>query len=198
MRSCRFVSSKSRNFVVRLPHPFFRCPTSPECLRVFGLTQLTVRVKRGSPPSLVRARTKVRRGVSSEGPALPDRGIFRGLGRSPAACRARAFRHGNRGKVLDVPRLTCPSCYAVIGRRGLPALVERLRSVVLRTVWSGGLSFLGFALGPGCPRLYRNPRSHRYVEFRALGPPEFRYSAGVGLVAYSAHLGVTVCDRGRV
>ena len=151
MRSCRFVSSKSRNYVVRLPHPFFHCPASPECLRVVGLTQLTVRMKWGLPPSLVRARTKVWRGVSSEGPALPDRGIFQGLGRLPAACRARTFRHGSCGKVLDVPRLTCPSCYAVIGQRDLPALVERLHSVVLQTVWSEGLSFLGCALGPGCP-----------------------------------------------
>ena len=76
-------------------------------------------------------------------------------------------------------------------------LVERLRSVVLQMVWSEGLSSLGRALGSGCPRLYQNPRSHCYVEFQALGPPEFRYSAGVGFVTYSAHLGVTVCDRGR-
>ena len=197
MCSCHFGSSKSRNCVVQLPRPFFRCPASSECLRVFGLIQWAVRVKRGSPPSLAWAHTKVQQGVSSEGPALPNRGIFRGLGRLPTACRGRAFWHGSRGKVLNVPRLRCPSCYAVIGRRGLPTLVECLRSMVLRMVWSEGLSFLGCALGPGCLRLYQNPRSHHYVEFRALGPPEFCYSAGVGLVAYSAHLGVTVCDRGR-
>ena len=139
MCSCRFGSSKLCNYVVRLPRPFFRCSASPECLRVFRLTQLAVRVKRGSPPSLARARTKVRRGVLSKGPALPNRGISRGLGRLPTACRGCAFWHGSCGKVLDVPRLQCPSCYAVIGRRGLPALIERLRSVVLRKVWSEGL-----------------------------------------------------------
>ena len=151
----------------------------------------------GSPPSLAWARTKVWQGVLIEGPALPDCGIFRGLGRLLTACQGHAFRHGSHGKVLDIPRLQCPSCYTVIGWRGLPALVECLHSVVLRTVWSEGLSFLGCALGPGCPHLYRNPRSHCYVEFQALRPLEFRYSAGVGLVAYSAHLGVTTCDRGR-
>ena len=160
------------------------------------MTQLTVWVKRGSPPSLAWVCTKVWRGVSSEGPALPDCGIFWGLGRLPAACWGRMFQHGSRGKVLDVPRLQCPSCYTVIGRRGLPTLVERLHSVVLQTVWSKGLSSLGCVFRPGCPRLYRNLCSHCYVEFWAIRPPEFHYSAGVGFVAYSAHLGVTACDRG--
>ena len=66
--------------------------------------------------------------------------------------------------------------------------------------WSEGLSFLGCALGPGCPRLYQNPRSHCYVEFWALGPLEFRYSAGVGLLLTqpaSESLRVTVGERKR-
>ena len=101
---------------------------------MFGLTQLPVRVKQGLPPLLAQAYTKVQRGVLSEGPTLPNRGIFRGLGRLPVACRGHALLHCSCGKVLGVPRIQWPSCYTVIGWRGLPALVEHLHTVVLWTV----------------------------------------------------------------
>ena len=111
------------------------------------------------------------------------------------------FWHGSCGKVLSVPRVQWSSCYAVIGRGGLPTLVEHLRFMVPWTIWSKGLSFLGCVLGLGCTCLYQTPHSHCYVEFWALGPLVFHYSTGVGLSLTQPTLEsprVTVGERKRL